>query len=199
MTTMIATALLAVPAANAGERPTSSVGPVATESPLRAEKAKRKRPAACVARLRTRVVERRAATWTHEDTLDRKRTRTARRARTATSCAYLRYLAHLWAERADSTWKVIASLSKPEGAIRFVFGKYADQALAVARCESGHAMTPRAHNGQYLGMFQMGSYARRAYGHGPDPLTQARSAYAYFVASGKDWSPWQCRPWGLGW
>lgn len=95
--------------------------------------------------------------------------------------------------RLDAQVRALSSArSTPEGAIRFVFGGYADQALAVARCESGYSVN--ATNGQYLGLFQMGDYARSAYGHGPDALTQARSAYAYFAASGYDWSPWSCRP-----
>jgi len=74
-----------------------------------------------------------------------------------------------------------------------VFGKYGQQALAVARCESG--LTVWARNGQYLGLFQMGSSERRIYGHGNDPWAQSRAAYRYFVASGRDWSPWSCKPW----
>lgn len=81
----------------------------------------------------------------------------------------------------------------PQGAIRHVFGRYAEQALAVAWCESRYSVT--ASNGQYLGLFQMGDFARSRYGHGPDSLTQARAAFAYFAASGYDWSPWACRPW----
>jgi hypothetical protein len=83
-------------------------------------------------------------------------------------------------------------------AIRYVFGHYAGQAMAVARCESGSYwpdQAPHAVNGQYLGMFQMGSFARGTYGHGATALDQARAAYRYFVASGRDWSPWACKPW----
>ena len=80
----------------------------------------------------------------------------------------------------------------PSVAINMVFGPYASEAHRVVSCESGH--NPSAVNGQYLGLFQMGSYARSAYGHGPDPLTQAKAAYAYFMASGRDWSPWACKP-----
>lgn len=54
-------------------------------------------------------------------------------------------------------------------------------------------MTPRAQNGQYLGTFQMGAYERATYGHGANVYEQARAAYRYFVASGRDWSPWTCR------
>jgi hypothetical protein len=78
--------------------------------------------------------------------------------------------------------------------IRAVFGKYGEQAIRVSRCEAG--LTVTAHNGQYLGLFQMGSWERRTYGHHPSsPWVQARAAYRYFVASGRDWSPWSCKPW----
>jgi hypothetical protein len=81
----------------------------------------------------------------------------------------------------------------PEKAICHVFGDYCGQALRVARCESGYRTT--AQNGQYLGMFQMGSNERRLFGHGASALDQARAAYRYFLRSGRDWSPWSCKPW----
>ena len=77
--------------------------------------------------------------------------------------------------------------------IKHVFGKYGDQAVQVSKCESG--LTIGAQNGQYLGLFQMGSWERQTYGHGWNPWAQARAAWRYFVASGKDWSPWSCKPW----
>jgi hypothetical protein len=84
-----------------------------------------------------------------------------------------------------------ASLS-PASIICRVFGSYCRQAISVARCESGLSIYAR--NGQYLGLFQMGSFARSTYGHGWDAWTQSRAAYRYFVASGRDWSPWTCKP-----
>ena len=114
-----------------------------------------------------------------------------------------RYLAHVlqrkayaWRKRVERWQARQRELLSTDStaAICHVFGSYCSQALAVARCEAGHSMTPRAHNGQYLGMFQMGSYARARFGHGSDRLTQARAAYRYFVASGRDWSPWACKP-----
>ena len=66
------------------------------------------------------------------------------------------------------------------------------QAIRVARCESG--FNPRAANGQYRGIFQMGASERATYGHGPGARKQSRAAHRYFVASGKDWSPWACKP-----
>jgi hypothetical protein len=68
------------------------------------------------------------------------------------------------------------------------------EAWSVARCETGGTMSVWANNGQYLGLFQMGDYARSRYGHGRDPWTQARAAHRYYVDSGRDWSPWTCKP-----
>ncbi len=84
-------------------------------------------------------------------------------------------------------------LRSPTKAICYVFGDYCGQALRVARCESGYRTT--AQNGQYLGIFQMGTSERRLFGHGATALAQARAAYRYFVRSGRDWSPWSCKPW----
>ncbi len=79
-----------------------------------------------------------------------------------------------------------------EQVIRAVFGQYGSQAVAVARCES--RLSTWAQNGQYLGLFQFGSYARAKYGFGWDAWTQSRAAYAYFRASGYRWGPWSCKP-----
>jgi hypothetical protein len=81
----------------------------------------------------------------------------------------------------------------PKRAICHVFGRtYCRQALAVSWCESRHSTT--AQNGQYLGLFQMGSYERRLFGHGRTAHVQAVAAHRYFVHSGRDWSPWSCKP-----
>jgi hypothetical protein len=79
----------------------------------------------------------------------------------------------------------------PRAAICAVFGSYCEEAVAVARCESRLSTT--AQNGQYLGLFQMGSYERRLFGHGGSAREQAVAAHRYFVRSGRDWSPWSCR------
>jgi hypothetical protein len=62
----------------------------------------------------------------------------------------------------------------------------------VAYCESKYDLY--AQNGQYHGLFQMGSSERATYGDSNNVYGQAAAAYAYFVASGKDWSPWACKP-----
>jgi hypothetical protein len=85
--------------------------------------------------------------------------------------------------------------SRAKGVICKVFGPYCKQALAVAWCESKWYVW--AGNGQYLGLFQMGSWERRRYGHGSGAWAQSRAAYRYFVDSGRDWSPWACR-WAAG-
>lgn len=90
--------------------------------------------------------------------------------------------------------RLLASLEhSPRKAICHVFRSYCGEALQVARCESGYSVD--AQNGQYLGLFQMGASERRIFGHGETALEQARAAYRYFVGSGRDWSPWSCKPW----
>lgn len=115
-------------------------------------------------------------------------------------CDYARWVAKLWVYRTKlwksryqeyREWQI--SMENPIEAIRYVFGRYFTQALAVARCESG--LFTGATNGQYRGLFQMGSSERALYGHGVTALAQAQAAHRYFVASGKDWSPWECKPW----
>lgn len=126
------------------------------------------------------------------------------------SCADARYLAGVARLRAAAERKITVRwqvrkralerarilyerTNDPTTAICHVFGRYCDQALRVASCESGRATW--AQNGQYLGMFQMGSWERATYGHGSTALAQAQAAYRYFSASGYDWSPWSCKPW----
>ena len=82
----------------------------------------------------------------------------------------------------------------PRDAICWVFGSYCGQALAVSYCETGGTYSVYAANGQYLGLFQMGSHERATYGHGYTAYAQSRAAYLYFAASGYDWSPWECKP-----
>jgi hypothetical protein len=81
----------------------------------------------------------------------------------------------------------------PQAAICRIFGPHCNEAIAVARCES--RLQTWARNGQYLGLFQMGTSPRSLFGHGPSAEEQARAAYRYFVFSGRNWSPWSCKPW----
>jgi hypothetical protein len=88
-----------------------------------------------------------------------------------------------------------STASQNRAVICKVFGSYCSQAIEVSRCETGGTFSLWAENGQYLGLFQMGSSERRIYGHANHAWGQVRAAYRYFVASGKDWSPWTCKPW----
>ena len=81
----------------------------------------------------------------------------------------------------------------PKAAICRVFRRKCGEAVAVAWCES--RLDPRARNGEYLGLFQMGSHERRLFGHGATADAQSRAAHRYFLRSGRDWSPWSCKPW----
>lgn len=80
----------------------------------------------------------------------------------------------------------------PQQIICAVFVGQCQEAITVARCEGN--FNPYAQNGQYLGTFQMGSYARSRYGHGYTIYEQAVAAYRYYRDAG--WSPWQCSPYG---
>jgi len=103
----------------------------------------------------------------------------------------IRYYRRLIRARAEARLARRLAHASPRVAICEVFGRYCGQALAVSWCESNHQTTAR--NGQYLGLFQMGTYARQIAGHGDTAYEQARAAYRFFVLSGRDWSPWSCR------
>ena len=134
----------------------------------------------------------RERTWHWQDAtlLDRSPTNFAERH--THGCGYLRWIAKRWTLRADKHYKFYNKLQDAEAAICYIFGSYCSQALRVADCESG--LSRNAHNGQYLGLFQMGNFARSTYGHSDTFLGQAIAAHKYFVASGRDWSPWSCKP-----
>ena len=83
--------------------------------------------------------------------------------------------------------------ASPAVAICKVFGSHCGEALRVSRCESGLRIDAR--NGEYLGLFQMGSKERRLFGHGPTAIEQVKAAHRYYVASGRSWRAWSCKPW----
>lgn len=146
----------------------------------------------------------RGATWNWQSKLGVPRTKSNFKfTGQVKSCAYAKWIAQTWAVRAKdahkkytdhTTWLHQAN-TDPKVAICYYFGSYCDQAYTVAGCESGHTYYVGSKNGQYLGIFQMGDNEREKYGHGITYLEQAKAAYAYFVDSGKDWSPWECKPW----
>lgn len=144
---------------------------------------------------RKAIVFYRTATWKWEDRRYVARTKTAYAEQWVLGCKYLRSVAKLWVVRSKAARRLYyATPTDPRTAIRMVFGRYADQALSVAGCETGGTYSVYASNGQYLGLFQMGDYARGRYGHGTTAIAQARAAYRYFSSSGYDWSPWECKP-----
>lgn len=75
------------------------------------------------------------------------------------------------------------------------FGSAWPAAERVAFCETGGTFSVYARNGQYLGLWQMGSSERATYGHGSTADAQARAAAAYWRATGRSWRPWECKPW----
>ena len=94
--------------------------------------------------------------------------------------------------RPTPVWVAVNEQVTTRQAICQVFRTRCWEAIRVAKCESSLRTTAR--NGQYLGLFQMGRWARSRYGHSHTARGQSIAAYRYFVDSGRDWSPWECRP-----
>lgn len=108
--------------------------------------------------------------------------------------AYRRWVLRLWKHRSRTACTTLErAQADPITAIGIVFGRYREQALRVAHCESRYDVN--AQNGQYRGLFQMGDWERATYGHGSTPLAQAQAAYRYFAATQYGWGPWSCKPW----
>ncbi len=138
------------------------------------------------------IVYYRARVWESQRILNESRIPTNHAEKKA-SCTYKKWAAQLWHDRAVKYRRILVRLNDAKSAICYIFGRYCNEAITVAHCES--RLSRHAHNGQYLGLFQMGNFARSTYGHGDTFVEQARAAHRYFVASGKDWSPWSCKPW----
>lgn len=70
------------------------------------------------------------------------------------------------------------------------------KAFDIVACETGNRYNTTARNGQYLGLFQMGSGERARFGHGSTARAQAHAArryYDYKLSIGAwGWSPWSC-------
>jgi hypothetical protein len=74
------------------------------------------------------------------------------------------------------------------------------QVMQVVNCETGGTYSVHVQSGQFLGLFQMGNYARSRYGHGYTVWSQAVAAHRYFLDSGRSFRAWQCSPnGGLSW
>jgi hypothetical protein len=98
----------------------------------------------------------------------------------------------LWNGRAHRACGKVRYLNaSPVRAVAYVFRRVAQvaKALSVVRCESNF-YTGASNGGVYLGLFQMGPYARAKYGHSRDALGQTWCAYFYYRDAG--WSPWAC-------
>ncbi len=80
------------------------------------------------------------------------------------------------------------------GSVRLAASRYGLSSggmLRVARCESN--LQRAASNGQYLGLFQLGAYARERYlrGDWSDAYANAMAAARYAHDAG-GWGPWTC-------
>lgn len=71
----------------------------------------------------------------------------------------------------------------------FFKGSLCATAMQIVKCETGGTYSPWSANGQYLGIFQMGSHERATFGHGNNVWAQSKAAYDYYTAA-KGFSPW---------
>ena len=73
-------------------------------------------------------------------------------------------------------------------AVCYYFGTNCPTAMQIVKCETGGTYVPWASNGQYHGIFQMGSHERATYGDGNNVWAQAKAAHKYFMDAG--FGPW---------
>lgn len=142
--------------------------------------------------LRHAIAYHRSQTWRYQDHAGIQRTPTEHAERHSTSVSFLWWIDHLW-QRRQARARHLAS-SRTSGSVPSlicrVFGSACGEALRVARCESNFSI--HAVNGQFLGIFQMGSHERAAYatiGYST-AYAQIVAAHNYFVVAG--WGPWSC-------
>lgn len=144
--------------------------------------------------VRTAIKFYRSVVWESQDTLHESRWKTRYPEKWKGRCAYKRYIVNVWRVEARRLTRLLHAFEMDaRKAICYVFDSYCGQALAVAWCES--RFSPNATNGQYRGLFQMGRNERLLFGHGSRAIEQSFAAHRYFVRSGRDWSPWSCKPW----
>jgi len=138
----------------------------------------------------------RGRTWHWQDLANVDRSPTIHGAARFHSLGYLQWIERRWNRRRLSAYRLAhrrippaVSGSVPQ-IICQVFGSACSEAIAVARCESGFSI--HAVNGQYLGLFQMGSSERARFatiGYST-AYEQTVAAHNYFLVAG--WGPWAC-------
>jgi hypothetical protein len=97
---------------------------------------------------------------------------------------------------------VHAAPSVPAGSVQAeivaVFGRYANAALAVARCESGYNPSAKNPNSTASGVFQFltSTWATTSYaGYSPfNAWANIHAAYQVFSRDGYSWREWECQP-----
>lgn len=158
--------------------------------------------AAVIHSLRRGIAWERQRTWYWQNVAGIAHSSTIRHAAGFHSPVYLRWIEGRWNRRRihayklahpQPTYRTLASTGgSVQSVICQVFGSACSAALNVARCESGFSL--HAVNGQYLGLFQMGSAERARFatiGYST-AYEQTVAAHNYYMVSG--WGPWACAP-----
>lgn len=154
-----------------------------------------------IAHTRSGIRWARGRAWHWQDVAHIPRSATIRGAARTHSVGYLRWVERRWNRRRLTAYR-LASRRLPSSyggsvgtsvpaIICSVFGAgECSTAKSVAWCESRYSTT--AVNGQYLGIFQMGSAERARFatiGYAT-AYEQVVAAHNYFVVAG--WGPWAC-------
>jgi hypothetical protein len=134
----------------------------------------------------------RSQTWRWQDRAGVTRTPTRHAERRATSVPFLRWIDRLWLERkirarhlASQRWG-----GSVQTIICRVFGSQCQEALYIAYRESRYSI--HAVNGQYLGLFQMGSGERSAYATAGYATAYEQTVAAHNLYRARGWEPWTC-------
>lgn len=152
--------------------------------------------ATAVVHARNAVAWQRSSTYHWQDVSGVRRTPTKYAERHTKSVAYIHWMVQLWKGRhlhAKQHMMGILAKSDPASAqriIKYVFKGNGSFALTISYRESRY--TVGAANGQYLGLFQMGTGERATYatiGYST-AYEQTVAAHNLFLARG--WEPWTC-------
>jgi hypothetical protein len=130
-------------------------------------------------------------TWHYQDEAGVARTPTRYAERRTTSVAFLRWDERLWStRRARAKARARAAPASIPGIIGRVFGANASEARAIAYRESHYETT--AVNGQYRGIFQMGSRERTTYATIGYATAYEQVVAAHNMFRVRGFEPWTC-------
>lgn len=134
----------------------------------------------------------RARTWHWQRSAGVRPTTTHYAERSTTSLAFLKWINNLWQRRLTAARRQAARISSASvpALICRVFGSVCGAARSIAWTESRYRTW--AKNGQYLGIFQMGSSERETYDTLPYTTAYNQIVDAHNMYLARGFEPWYC-------